>query len=73
MVVVSVSTPIWESVYFLKASFGGGSSEFTTFRDVLQKGALADLEPFALVGSGLIKLGQWGYCVADACSQSKLG
>ncbi|ORY56812.1 SUR7/PalI family-domain-containing protein [Leucosporidium creatinivorum] len=51
LIVVSVSTPIWESVYFLKADIvGGGSST-----------------------NGLIKLGQWGYCVGSACSKSKLG
>jgi len=45
LIVVSVGTPVWDSVYFLKA----------------------DINP------GILKLGQWGYCLDSVCTKAHLG
>jgi hypothetical protein len=64
LIIVSVSTPVWKSIYFLE--IGVSNSVASSITDIL---------PGSL-GNGIadkVRAGVWGYCIGDTCTARHLG
>lgn len=65
LIAVSVSVPVWHSVYFLHADLG----EYRTTETLVDADCVVDVIP----ENTFVTMGNWGVCFGDTCSKTRIG